>query len=309
MTQDADVIILGAGPAGLSAAIYASRAGLQTLLVEKEAPGGKLLKTNQIQNWPGLLTEAGPELARKMLTHATAFGAVYKYGSAAGLVPGTPLKVQLAEGGCLLSPTVIVATGTRARPLGIPGEIENLGRGLSYCAVCDGALCRNQEVAVIGGGNSALEEAVYLTQFASRVYVVTRRRAFRAAQKAVDAARENPKIEFLSCYVPTEILNDGVHVSGLRLRRVDTGEALELSVSAVFPYIGADPAADFLSGLWISDAQGYLITDENLATAIPGLYAAGDVRQKPLRQVVTAAGDGAIAAQSAFHYLHAGTSE
>lgn len=303
MTQDADVIIIGAGPAGLSANLYAARAGLRTLLIDGDAPGGKLLKTDEIGNWPGTPRERGPELAAQMFEHSTACGGTYEYGRAISLLPGKLLEVHLEDGRTLAAPAVIAATGTKERPLGIPGEKENQGRGLSYCAVCDGTLFRGREIAVIGGGNSALEEALYLTQFASRVHIITRRQELRAAQQAIDQARQNPKIEFLPCYVPTEILDDGSRVTGLRLRHTETAQVRELAVSGVFPYIGADPATDFLTGLGVLDEKGYLVASEDMSTSVPGLFGAGDVRRKPLRQVVTAAGDGAVAAQSAYHYL------
>lgn len=309
MIKKYDFIIIGAGPAGMTAAIYASRAGLKTAMIESGAPGGKLLKTNEISNWPGIKTEPGSQLAMDMFEHSTSFGAVYEYGNVVEIKvdetdPSSDKQIICEDGTIFQAPAVLVATGTKERLMGIPGEKQNIGRGLSYCAVCDGAFFRDQEVAVIGGGNSALEEAVYLTHFASKVYILMRRNVFRADKIAVDAAKSNPKIEIIQTVVPTEILDDGQHVNGLKITDVTTKEERILPVSGIFPYIGADPVTGFLKHLDVLNPQGYMVVNASMETKIPLLYGAGDVCQKGLRQVVTAVNDGAVAAQDAFHKLN-----
>ena len=303
MTKEYDFLIIGAGPAGMTAAIYASRAGLNTAMVEAGAPGGKLLKTNEISNWPGIKSETGSQLAMDMFEHSTSFGASYEYGKVTKILEGEKKQVILEDGTVLLAPAVLIATGTKERLLHIPGEEKNIGKGISYCAVCDGAFYRDQEIAVIGAGNSALEEALYLTGFASKVWLLMRRDVFRGDKITVDKVKANPKIEIIQNVIPTEILDNGSHVTGLKIRDIKTGENRILSVWGIFPYIGAEPVTGFLKDLDVSDENGYLLTDTSMETKIPLLYGAGDVCRKNLRQVVTAVNDGAIAAQAAFHKL------
>ena len=303
MTKDYDFIIIGAGPAGMAAAVYASRAGMRTALLEAGAPGGKLLKTHKISNWPGTKEEPGSQLAMDMFEHSTSFGAVYEYGNVTEILDGDRKQVICEDGTIFTAPAVLVATGTQERLLNIPGEQEHIGKGISYCAVCDGAFFRDKETAVIGGGNSALEEAVYLTQFASKVTVVIRRDVFRAEPVIQKAIEDNPKIEVIRSHVPVEIVEKDGKVGGIVLKNVNDGTLTTLTTSAVFPYIGADPCTEFARALPILDERGYVIVNDKMETACRGIYGAGDVTVKNLRQVVTAANDGAIAAQQAFHQL------
>ena len=286
MERRYDLIIIGAGPAGMSAAIYGSRAGLKTAMLEMGAPGGKLIKTAEISNWPGIIETNGAKLASDTFEHSTSFGAEYLYGNVIRVEDGAYKKIVCEDGTEYM-----------------PGKLENVGRGVSYCAVCDGAFFRDQEVVVIGGGNSALEEANYLTQFASKVNIIIRRDVFRADSIVQNAIKDNPKITVVTKHVPVRVVDDGMRVTGLVIRNVDTNVETEMKTHGIFPYIGLDPATSFLEGLGILDERGYMIVDENCETKAKGIYGAGDVIAKKLRQVVTATNDGAIAAQHAFHEI------
>lgn len=304
MERHYDLVIIGAGPAGMTAAIYASRAGLKTAMLEMGAPGGKLIKTYEISNWPGIKGTNGAKLANDMFEHSTHFGAEYLYGNVVKVEDGEEYKTIICEDGTeYKAKAVIVATGTKERMMNIPGEEENVGRGVSYCAVCDGAFFRNQEIVVIGGGNSALEEALYLSEIASKVYVVIRRDVFRADEIVQKAVEENEKIEVIRKHVPLRVIDDGNRVTGIVLQNVDTKEEMTVETHGIFPYIGLDPATSFLEGLDVLDTYGYMTVDENRETKVKGIYGAGDVIHKNLRQVVTATNDGAIAAQHAFHEI------
>lgn len=298
-----DLIIIGAGPAGMTAAIYATRAGLDVGMIEAGAPGGKLVKTFEISNWPGIQSTSGVQLASDMFAHSTSFGAEYIYGNVVKLEDGDVKKILCEDGNTYLSKAVIVASGTQEKLLNIPGEESNVGRGVSYCAVCDGAFFKDEEVVVVGGGNSALEEALYLTQFASKVSIVMRRDVFRADDIVIEHIKNNPKIQLLQKYIPISIEDDGSKVTSITLQHVDTKETLVVPAKGVFPYIGATPITQFLQGLNVTNEHGYLVVDEHMRTSVPLLYGAGDVCEKGLRQVVTAVSDGAIAAQDAFHKI------
>lgn len=304
MEQKCDVMIIGAGPAGMSAAIYASRAGLQTIMLEAGAPGGKLIKTYEISNWPGIVSTSGVNLASDMFTHSTSFGAQYVYGNVVNVkLEGTKKRVICEDGNEYLCEALIVATGTQERLMNIPGEQENIGRGVSYCAICDAAFFKDDEVVVIGGGNAALEEALYLTQFAKKVTIVMRRDVFRAEEAVIKQIKENNKITLIQKYIPISIQDDGKKVTSITLQHVESKEEVTIETSGIFPYIGSDPATQFISSLGVCNEQDYMIVDEHMETSVPMLYGAGDVCDKVLRQVVTATNDGAIAAQDAFHKL------
>ena len=297
-----DLMTIGAGPAGMTAAIYAARAGLKVAMIEGSAPGGKMIKTYEIGNYPGLVSISGVDLALQMFDHTQNLEVEYIGEDVQAVHPGDGYLEVVTNMNTWTSRSVIVATGTQERLMGIPGEAEYTGKGVSYCAVCDGSFFRGKDVAVIGGGNAALEEALYLTQFVNKLYIVIRRDVFRAEQMVQDKVENNPKIEIVVKHVPYEVIGEG-SVTGIVLDNVDTHEKMTLAVSGVFPYIGADPCTGFVRELGICDERGYIKVNEKMETGIPGLYGAGDCIVKNLRQVVTACNDGAIAAQEAFHYI------
>lgn len=303
MAKQYDLVIVGSGPAGMSAAIYASRAGLETVIIEAGAPGGKLTKTHDIQNYPGIKTMNGYELANQMHEHSLAFGAEYQYGNVVKINDGDLKQVVLDDETIIEAKAVIIATGTLERTLNIPGEEVNMGRGVSFCAVCDGAFFRNQTVTVIGGGNSALEEALYLSTIVDKVNIVIRRDVFRAEPLVQEHVLENEKIKIIKKSIPVEILDDGFRVTGIKIQNVDTKEESIVETNAVFPYIGLDPISNMVSHLGVTDESGYILVDQNCETRLKGIYACGDVTAKTLKQVVTATNDGAIAAQHAFHAI------
>ena len=299
MERQYDLVIVGAGPAGLSAALYGSRAGLKTLILENGAPGGKLIKTNKISNYPGIKDIEGTQLAMDMFEQATSFQAEYAYGE----VNKIDENKYLNDGNVVKGEAVILATGTKERLLNIPGENENLGHGVSFCAVCDGAFFRDKEVVVIGGGNSALEESIYLAGLARSVTIVIRRDVFRAEEHIQKQIEENAKIHVIKKHIPVQILSSEGKVSGIELENVDTHEKQVIECSGIFPYVGQDPNTDCVQDLGILNERGYVLVDDDRHTKIPGIYAAGDVIDKNLRQVITACNDGAIAAQHAFHKI------
>ena len=299
-----DLIIVGGGAAGLTAAVYARRAGLKTLVLESFAPGGKLIKTFELENWPGIKNVNGSVLAYDIYEQAMALGTVYLYEKVAALAIEGELKKVLCESGAEFTATaVVVATGTVERLLNIPGEQEMIGRGISFCAVCDAAFYRNKPVIIVGAGNAAFEESLYLAEFASKVTILARRDVISAEQITQDKVARHPKIEVLTWRVPQEVLIENERVAGLKVLNKETGAIENMAAKGVFPYIGADPVTDFCKDLGITNAKGYLVVNNDMSTAIAGVYGAGDVCDKVLRQVVTATNDGAIAAQSALHYI------
>ncbi|MDY4921092.1 MAG: FAD-dependent oxidoreductase [Phascolarctobacterium sp.] len=302
--KDYDLIIIGGGAAGLTAAIYARRAGLKTLVLESFAPGGKLIKTFELENWPGIKNVNGSQLAYDIYAQAMALGTTYLYEKVIELKSQDKLHTVSCESGIEFSaPAVIIATGTVERLLNIPGETEMIGRGISFCAVCDAAFYRNKPVVIVGAGNAAFEESLYLAEFASKVTILARRDVISAEQITQEKVAQHPKIEVLTWRVPQEVIIENNRVAGLKVLNKVTGEMEIMRARGVFPYIGADPVTDFCRTLDITDLNGYLLVKNDMATAIPGIFGAGDVCDKVLRQVVTATNDGAIAAQSALHYI------
>lgn len=304
MSGPYEAIIIGGGPAGLTAGLYLKRAGIEAVLLEKVLPGGAPLNTWRVENYPGFPEGiSGKELMDRFTAHAKAFDlAVREFTEAVSLsFESGRFNIKVNDGE-IAAPGVIVASGTEPVRMGIPGENELIGRGISYCATCDGMFFRDLDVAVIGGGDSAIEEALSLANIVRKVYVVHRRDALRAQKILQERAFGNPKMEFLWNKRPVEVAGKD-QVEHLVLEDTGTGERTSLPVSGVFVYVGYRPNTEFLGDLVERDKTGFIITDEELATRTDGLYAAGDVRKKTLRQISTAVGDGALAAVNLERYL------
>ncbi len=298
-----DVIIAGAGPAGMTAAVYASRANLKTLMIERGIPGGQVANTEDVENYPGYDHILGPDLSNKMFEHAKKFGAEYAYGDIKDVVDHGDYKTVIAGNKEYNTKSLIITTGAEHKKLGIPGEEELAGRGVSYCAVCDGAFFKERHLVVVGGGDSAVEEGMYLTRFASKVTIIHRRDELRAQKILQERAFNNEKIEFIWDTGVTEINGENGKVVSVTLENRNTGEKSNFQTDGVFIYIGTEPLSEPFQSLGITDEEGYIPTDENMATKIPGVFAAGDIRDKKLRQIVTATGDGSIAAEEAISYV------
>ncbi|MGP4061322.1 thioredoxin-disulfide reductase [Halobacillus sp. H74] len=298
-----DVIIAGAGPAGMTAAVYTSRANLDTLMIERGVPGGQMANTEDVENYPGFESILGPDLSNKMFEHAKKFGAEYAYGDIKEIIDGKEYKTVRAGNKEYKARAVIITTGAQYKELGVQGEKELGGRGVSYCAVCDGAFFRNKELVVVGGGDSAVEEGVYLTRFASKVTIVHRRDELRAQKILQDRAFDNEKIDFIWDTVVKTINEKDGKVGSVTLHNKKTDEEYDFQTNGTFIYIGMNPLSEPFESLGITNEQGYIETDENMETKVPGVFAAGDIREKELRQIVTATGDGSIAAQSSQHYI------
>ena len=299
-----DLVIVGAGPAGMTAALYAARANLKVALLEKGIPGGQMNNTAEIENYPGYAHISGPELADKMFEPLEGLGVEYLFASVEKIEDSGEVKRIVTDEGTYEAKSVIVATGASHRLLGVPGEEIYNSRGVSYCAVCDGAFFQDEDIVVVGGGDSAVEEAIYLTQFGKSVTVIHRRDALRAQEVLQKRAFDNEKISFLWNTVVEEIHGDERRVTGLTLKNVETGEVTERPAGAVFIYVGLDAISDFVKDLGITDPDGWIETNDIMHTSIPGIYAVGDIRQKNFRQITTAVGEGAIAAQEVYKYLH-----
>ena len=300
---DFDTIILGGGPAGLSAAIYASRGAVSTAIIDISMLGGQPSNYLELENYPGFPIVGGFDLMEKFEEHADKFG-VQKFPmqeiEKIDLLSSP--KIILTKEAEFRAKTVIIATGAQPMKLNVPGELEFVGRGVSYCAVCDGAFYKDKITAVIGGGNSAIEEAIYLTKFAKKVYIIHRRDELRADKIIQQRAFSNDKIEFILSAVPLEIQGTNT-VEKLIIKDLKTQQNQELNVDGVFPYIGFSPNVDSFNGQIKQNPQGFIETDIYMQTSVSGVYAAGDVRDTPLRQVITAAADGAVAANSAVKYI------
>ncbi|WP_409233878.1 thioredoxin-disulfide reductase [Priestia megaterium] len=287
----------------MTAAVYTSRANLSTLLIERGIPGGQMANTQDVENYPGFDHVLGPDLSNKMFEHAKKFGAVYEYGDIKEIVDEGRLKKVVTTKKEFYAKSVIIATGADHKKLGVPGENELGGLGVSYCAVCDGAFFKGRELVVLGGGDSAVEEAVYLTRFASKVTIIHRRDQLRAQKILQERAFSNEKIEFIWNKEVTSINEGNGTVNTVTLKDTKTGEQSQFPANGVFIYVGTLPLNGAFKNLDITNEEGYVVTDEAMATKIPGIYAAGDIRDKTLRQIVTATGDGSIAAQSVQHYI------
>ncbi|XBW81188.1 thioredoxin-disulfide reductase [Bacillus velezensis] len=298
-----DVIIIGADPAGMTAAVYTSRANLSTLMIERGIPGGQMANTEDVENYPGFESILGPELSNKMFEHAKKFGAEYAYGDIKEIVDGKEYKTVKAGSKEYKARAIVISAGAEYKKIGVPGEKELGGRGVSYCAVCDGAFFKNKELVVVGGGDSAVEEGVYLTRFASKVTIVHRRDKLRAQSILQARAFDNEKIDFKWNKTVKEIHEENGKVGRLTLVDTVTGEEEEFKADGVFIYIGMLPLSKPFENLGITNEEGYIETNAQMETKVPGIFAAGDIREKTLRQIVTATGDGSIAAQSVQHYV------
>ena len=300
-----DTVIIGAGPAGMTAALYAARSNLKVALIERGIPGGQMNNTSDIENYPGYANISGPDLAEKMFEPLENLGVEHLFGQVERIEDLGATKKIVTDDGEFEAKTVVIATGSNHRSLNVPGEEELNSRGVSYCAVCDGAFFRDEDLLVVGGGDSAVEEAVFLTQFAKTVTIAHRRDQLRAQKVLQDRAFANEKVKFIWDSVVEEIKGDDIKVRSVDIKNVKTGEVTNHEFGGVFVYVGLDPVSDYLTGLDITDQDGWVITDDKMATRIPGIFAIGDVRQKDLRQITTAVGDGATAGIEAYNYVTA----
>ena len=298
-----DVIIIGGGAAGLAASIYAVRAMLKTLVIEKKAVGGQILLTGEIENYPGFPEPVdGPELAALYEKQAARFGVEFEYDTVTSLDVAGAVKRVVCEDGAYTSKAVIIASGGEHNKLGVPGEVEYWGKGVSYCATCDGNFFRGMDVAVIGGGDAAMDEGLYLTRMTSKVTVVHRRDALRASKILQRRAFDNPKMEFVWDTVVEKIEGNG-EVDAMTLKNLKTGEASRVPVQGVFIFIGFHPVNDFMQGAVELDNAGHVVANLQMETSVPGVFVAGDVRQFSDRQLANAVGDGVAAALAAYRYI------
>lgn len=298
-----DTIIIGAGPAGMTAALYAARSNLKVAILEQGAPGGQMNNTADVENYPGFERISGPELAMKMFEPLEKFGVEHLYGIVTQIEDKGDYKVIRADEQVYKTKTLIIATGAKHRQIGVPGEETYNSRGVSYCAVCDGAFFRNQDLLVVGGGDSAIEEGLFLTRFANSVTIVHRRDQLRAQKILQERAFAHEKVSFIWDSAVEAIKGNDLKVTNVDIRNLKTDQVTNHAFGGVFVYVGLDPVSDFFRNLKITDDEGWVVTDDRMRTAIPGIFAVGDIRQNQLRQITTAVGNGAIAGQEAYHYI------
>ncbi|KRK57744.1 thioredoxin-disulfide reductase [Fructilactobacillus fructivorans] len=303
MAKQYDVIVIGAGPAGMTAALYASRAELSVLMLDRGIYGGQMNNTAEIENYPGFKSVLGPDLSKKMYDGSTQFGAEYGYGTVTGIDIDGDKRIVRTEDGDYEAPSVIIGSGSEYKKLGVPGEQEYSGKGVSYCAVCDGAFFKGEDVVVVGGGDSAIEEATYLSNIVKHVTVIHRRDQLRAQKILQKRAFDKDNIDFVWNTNVTEIKGDNQKVTGVEVKNNKTGETSSIKASGVFIYVGILPMTDAFKNLGITDESGWIDTDDEMKTKIPGIFAIGDVRKKHLRQITIAVGDGGTAGQGVFNYV------
>lgn len=305
MTKSYDVVVIGAGPGGMTAALYASRANYSVAMIDRGIYGGQMNNTAEIENYPGFKSIMGPDLAQNMYDSSINFGAEYVYGSVESITDLGDTKLVKTDSEEIEAKVVIIGTGSEYKKLGVLGEDEFGGRGVSYCAVCDGAFFKNKDVVVVGGGDSAIEEGLYLTKIANSVTVIHRRDQLRAQKVSQERAFANEKMNFVWNTNVEEILGDENKVTGVRVRNNQTGEESTIDAAGVFIYVGLNPMTEPFKDLGITDDDGWIETNDQMETKVPGVYAVGDVRKKDLRQITTAVGEGGTAGQQAFKYIEA----
>ena len=296
-----DIIIIGGGPAGLTAAIYVQRAGKQCLVIEAGAFGGQIITTSNVVNYPGIKSFAGADFALELYNQAKDFGAKFKTAKVVGIDIEGDIKIVKTNKGDFQTKAIIIATGASSRPLGLENENKFLGKGLSYCATCDGGFYKGKDVAVVGGGNTAFEDALYLADICNKVYLIHRRNEFRAAETTVEALKEKKNVEFVLEANVTDVLGEKTLEKIVVTK--NSGEKIELEIAGLFVAVGQVPSNNAFSNVLKLDKMGYVIAGEDCKTEVPGIFVAGDCRTKMLRQLVTAEGDGAVAAINAIGFL------
>src|SRR3989338_3753283 len=304
ISKEYDIVIIGGGPAGLAAGLYASRGNVQTIILEKLIPGGQLNNTQDVENYPGMDHMTGPEISQAMEAQTKRFGCeIINNCNITSVELLGKEKIIKTDKGTFTGKVVIIATGSEHRKLDVPGEKEYSGKGVSYCAVCDGAFFKEKDLIVVGGGDSAVEEGTFLTKFAKKVTIVHRRDKFRAEKIIQDRAFKNPKIDVIWNTVVPEIKGNGNGVTAVKLKNTETNEEKDFACDGVFIYVGLDPNTQLFKDKVKMDETDKILTNEKMETDIPGVYAAGDVRETPLKQAVTAASDGSLAATIAIGYI------